>query len=339
MLAFGAGVAPLALGWIAVAPNRLLSARAVALPADPGVMAAAGAFLISCALVAFAALRPLRPSIAEGAAAVGIGALVLAAGLGAGHATADAGALARASPTAGAWGAVLLLCLAATMAAGRSGASPARPLLVALAGVVVIGAGGWLSALSLAREAQGRAGEVAAAVVTHLAISGGALALALLVALPLSLRALWRPRLEGSLLGAATAVQVVPSLALFGLLIAPLAALANAVPALRAIGFGGIGPAPAVIGIAAYLVLPLARGTLSGLRAAPAPLLDAARGQGLSERQVLLRVRMPLGAPVLRARCGWRRCRRSGWRRWPRWSGRAGSGRSSSRGSGNWRGT
>lgn len=153
--------------------------------------------------------------------------------------------------------------------------------------------------LSLAREMAGRAADLRGAVAGHLGLSLASLLLALLVAVPLSAFAFVRPRLEGAFLAAASGIQVVPSIALFGLLIAPLAALATAFPALRAMGLGGIGPAPAVIGIAAYLVLPLAGGILSGLRVAPDDLLEAARGQGLSPRGVLLWVRLPLGAGVM----------------------------------------
>jgi osmoprotectant transport system permease protein len=80
---------------------------------------------------------------------------------------------------------------------------------------------------------------------------------------------------------------------------APLGALVALVPGLRAWGIGGIGPAPAVLGVAAYLLLPLAASLLAGLRLAPPALLEAAAGQGLTPRQVLLAVRLPLGAGVM----------------------------------------
>jgi osmoprotectant transport system permease protein len=126
---------------------------------------------------------------------------------------------------------------------------------------------------------------------------------ALLLALPLAALlaglALRRPRLETAFLTAASGIQVIPSIALFGLLIAPLAALASAFPALRELGLGGIGPAPAILGIAAYLVLPLGQGILSGLRLAPAALVEAAHGQGLSPAGVLWGLRVPLGAGIM----------------------------------------
>ncbi len=284
---------------MAVAPNRLLSARVVPLPDTPGALTAAALHLLACAILAGTAIRRARPIVAEAAAALGLVALVATAGLAAAGATASA--VARASPAPGAWLAALALILAVTLSAGRAGASPARSLVAAAAGIAALAATGALSALSLAREAEGRAAAIGTALLEHLALSGAALALALAVAVPLSLRALSRPWVERTLLTAAGTVQVIPSLALFGLLIAPLAALATALPALRAVGIGGIGPAPAILGIAAYLVLPLARGTLTALRVPTPALLDAARGQGMPARAILTDLRIPLGAPVLRA--------------------------------------
>ena len=299
LLAAVAAGAPFLLGWLSVAPNRLLSPRPVALPASPGVLAAAGAFLAAVAALAWWAREARRLAWAEAAAALAFLALLLAVGLAAEGSLAGLPRLARASPAAGVWVALLALPLAAGCCAAGRGRAPALFLLLAFAGTAALVASGRLDALSLLREAANRGAELRGALAEHLLLAGLALALGLGVALPLCLLALRRPRLEAGLLTVANGLQVVPSIALFGLLMAPLAALANAVPALRALGVAGIGPAPAVLGIAAYLILPVASATLAGLRAAPPGVLDAAAGQGLSERQVLRRVRVPLGAGAI----------------------------------------
>jgi osmoprotectant transport system permease protein len=93
--------------------------------------------------------------------------------------------------------------------------------------------------------------------------------------------------------------QVTPALALFGLLIPLFAALVAAVPALRDLGIRAIGPAPALIGVAAYLALPLLRGLVSGLRSADPAAVEAARAMGFTEGRITREVRVPLALPVL----------------------------------------
>ncbi|WP_043835530.1 ABC transporter permease [Muricoccus aerilatus] len=298
-LALAAALLPPLLGWISVAPNRLVSPRAAALPGSLPVLAAAGLYYLSLLGMLLSAWRPRLSWLPEAAAILAILSLAATVGLGTAAALPAGSTVARAAPAAGAWLSLLVLSLALAAAAVIRGGAPALPLLVGLLGLAVLGAAGGLDSLSLVREAAGRAAELRDALAGHVALSLAALLLALILAVPFSALALGRPRLEAAFLTAASSIQVIPSIALFGLLIAPLAALASAFPALRELGLGGIGPAPAILGIAAYLVLPLARGILSGLRVAPADLVEAARGQGLSPAGVLWGLRVPLGAGVM----------------------------------------
>jgi osmoprotectant transport system permease protein len=96
-------------------------------------------------------------------------------------------------------------------------------------------------------------------------------------------------------------LQTVPSIALFGLLIVPLSALATAMPALGRLGIGGIGVAPAVIALVLYALLPVVRSTVAGISGVAAALIDAARGMGMTRHQRFWRVELPLAAPVLLA--------------------------------------
>jgi osmoprotectant transport system permease protein len=96
-------------------------------------------------------------------------------------------------------------------------------------------------------------------------------------------------------------LQTIPSIALFGLLIAPLAALAAAWPALAAAGIGGIGPAPAIIALVLYALLPVVRNTVAGLESVDRAALEAARGMGMTRRQLLWRIELPLALPLLLA--------------------------------------
>jgi osmoprotectant transport system permease protein len=133
----------------------------------------------------------------------------------------------------------------------------------------------------LAREILQRCGE-------HLLMVALAVAIALLIALPLGVLIQGRPRLAQLVLGLANAVQTIPSLAIFGLLLT--------VPVL-----GGIGPTPAVVALVLYALLPLLRGLVTGLNQVPTGLKEAGRALGLSRGQVLRHVEFPLALPSLMA--------------------------------------
>ena len=96
-------------------------------------------------------------------------------------------------------------------------------------------------------------------------------------------------------------LQTIPSIALFGLLIVPLSALAAAVPALAALGVGGIGPAPAIIALILYALLPVVRNTVAGSPGSMPAVVDAARGMGMTRRQLFWQVELPLASPLLLA--------------------------------------
>ena len=133
----------------------------------------------------------------------------------------------------------------------------------------------------LAREIIFRSGE-------HLVLVASSVALALLIALPLGLAIQAHPRWRRLVLGLANAVQTIPSLAIFGLLLT--------VPLL-----GGIGSTPAVVALTLYALLPLLRGLLTGLQQVPPGLKQAGQALGLSGGQVLRYVELPLALPSLMA--------------------------------------
>jgi len=105
-------------------------------------------------------------------------------------------------------------------------------------------------------------------------------------------------RLQRAVFPVLNVIQTIPSLALFGLLIAPLAALATRFPWLAAHGVSGTGMTPAIIALVMYSLLPLARSTVAGLEQVPSGVIEAAHGMGLTGWQVFLRVEAPLALPV-----------------------------------------
>ena len=88
---------------------------------------------------------------------------------------------------------------------------------------------------------------------------------AVMIGFPLGVAAVRRPALQGPVFAVLNLLQTIPSIALFGLLIVPLSALAAALPSLAALGIGGIGVAPALIALVLYALLPVVRSTVAGL--------------------------------------------------------------------------
>jgi osmoprotectant transport system permease protein len=97
--------------------------------------------------------------------------------------------------------------------------------------------------------------------------------------------------LDQPVLGVASVIQTIPSLAL----------LAVMVPLLAALGLRSIGFLPAFIGLVLYSVLPILRNTATGLAGVDPALIEAARGVGMSPGQRLWRVELPLAMPVILA--------------------------------------
>jgi osmoprotectant transport system permease protein len=194
--------------------------------------------------------------------------------------------------------------LAVVDAVQRLDAGPGLRLLVAVLmciGIAGLAVAGMFDALSIAREYAGRRGPFAAALLRHLVLVAGSVGPALLCGVPLGVAAARRRGFAGPLFAALGVVQTIPSIALFGVLITPLSALARALPAFAAWGIGGIGVAPALIALFLYALLPVVRNTAAGLLGVDAGVIEAARGMGLSPRQIFRQVEIPLSLPVMLA--------------------------------------
>jgi osmoprotectant transport system permease protein len=135
----------------------------------------------------------------------------------------------------------------------------------------------------------------------HVRVSVTALGLGLLVSLPLALIARNRPVLRGALLGFASVVQTVPGLALLALFYPLLLALAALALTWLGVSFSAFGFLPAVLALALYSMLPVLRNTITGLQGVDPAILEAAQGVGMTPRQSLFMVELPLALPVMMA--------------------------------------
>src|SRR6202789_1742386 len=135
----------------------------------------------------------------------------------------------------------------------------------------------------------------------HVRVSVAALALGLLVSLPLAVAVRHRPLLRGALLGLASIVQTVPGLALLALFYPLLLSLASLSLSWFGFGFSAFGFLPAVLALALYSMLPVLRNTVIGLRGIEPSILEAAEGVGMTPLQSLISVELPLALPVMMA--------------------------------------
>ena len=123
----------------------------------------------------------------------------------------------------------------------------------------------------------------------HLRLTLAALLVGLAISLPLGILVTRRRWLEQPVLAAASVIQTIPSLALLAVMVPLLAALQ-----LRSIGF-----LPAFLGLVLYSLLPILRNTVTGIGGVDPAYIEAARGVGMTPRQQLLRVELPLAMPVI----------------------------------------
>ena len=165
--------------------------------------------------------------------------------------------------------------------------------------VVILLATGQLDQLSLMKEYVNRQDVFNDALWQHLQILFATLVPAVLLGLPLGLICFRSPRFQCVIFSILNIIQTIPSIALFGLLIAPLAGLAAAIPWLAEHGVSGIGLAPAIVALVLYALLPLVRNVVAGLEAVPSSVVESARGMGMTRSQLFFRVQIPIAMPLI----------------------------------------
>lgn len=233
---------------------------------------------------------------------MGLVVLALAVGVAANYLTPENDRLARIAPGAGFWVLAGAYALLAADALTRLRLGP-WPRLAVLA-LVTIGVGvmlwsGVWNNLSILKEYTSRSDAFWREGQTHILLAFGSLIVASIVGLPLGIVCYRYSRLRTIVLNILNAIQTIPSIALFGLLIAPLGALAAAFPGLATIGVSGIGAAPAMIALFLYSLLPMVANTVVGLLSVPEDVSDAATGMGMTNRQRLVAIELPLAFPVV----------------------------------------
>jgi osmoprotectant transport system permease protein len=298
-LAGAAGL--LLLPFVAFKANRIV-------PGDPRGLAqvlptwAALGCLATLAAVAGVALFVVYAPLRLAAALAGIVVTAMALAGAANALTPPHDLVVRVAPGAGFWLLLAALGLLATDAITRMRPGPgARVLLLALflsaAGFTL--AHGTFDDVSVMREYAVNAAAFAVAARQHILLSLGSLGAAVMVALPLGVFCHRTPRLQPGVLSALNIIQTIPSIALFGILMAPLGALAAHVPLAAAVGIRGIGAAPAVLALFLYSLLPIVANTVAGLKRVSPSTVEAALGMGMTRWQTLTGIELILALPVI----------------------------------------
>src|SRR5579863_2346166 len=128
--------------------------------------------------------------------------------------------------------------------------------------------------------------EVVDLTLEHLKLVGISTMLAVLIGIPLGILITRWPSLNKPVLGAANIIQTIPSLALFGFL-------------LPAPWIGARADRIAILALALYALLPLIRNTYAGIQGVDRAIVEAGRGMGLTDRQLLFQVELPLALGVI----------------------------------------
>ena len=119
----------------------------------------------------------------------------------------------------------------------------------------------------------------------HLYISAIALGLGILVAVPLGIVLTRLPKISNLVIGIASVLQTIPSLALLALMIP----------------FFGVGKFPAIIALFIYSLLPILRNTFSGMKNVDRNYRDVAKGMGMTNLQSIFTVELPIAIPTIMA--------------------------------------
>jgi osmoprotectant transport system permease protein len=253
-------------------------------------------------LVAATALGAVSARLRLAAALIGVAAVTLTIGAAGDILTPLGNKVVRVSPGGSFW--VLLICLGllATDAITRLRPGPGVRVLFLILFAALVGAAlasGILDHLSVMREYDVNAARFAREARQHVVLALGSVSAAVIIAVPVGILCHRVPRLRAGTLGVLNLIQTIPSIALFGILMVPLGALAAAAPFVTDLGIRGIGAAPAVLALFLYSLLPVVANTIVGLGRVSPDAVDAARGMGLTNWQILTDIELILAFPVI----------------------------------------
>ena len=298
------GLVSLIPGWFNLRPSRIANGSDVSLWDGAGwpITAALLLLWLVCLAAGIYGRGRLKAAVLGGGANLVVVAALLIAGWASGRLLEGQSETARVSLGAGFWLTLAAAYVVIHASRQRLAGWGFRRNVVALVGpvvLVVLFAGGWLNETSIVREFSGREDRFLQELRQHVVLFAGSVAVGTLLGIALGIWATRSRRAERPIFFITNITQTIPSLARFGLLIAPLSELSFAFPFLRELGIRGVGMTPAMIALVVYSLLPIARNTFVGLRQVDPAAVDAGLGLGMSRRQVFRKIEAPLAAPVV----------------------------------------
>lgn len=294
-------VALIFLPFVVFKANRIV-------PGDPhGLLEVLPAWRVAATLAVLAAIGIASLVISNArvrlmAALIGVVVVAMALAASADVLTPAGNKVVRVAAGGGFWILLVTLGLMATDALTRLRPGPTLRVMFLAAFIAITLfslAHGTFDNLSVMREYAVNADRFAREVRQHVLLALGSLAAAVIVAIPIGILCHRVPRLRPGIQGTLNIVQTIPAIALFGILMAPLSALATAFPWVGELGIRGIGAAPAAVALFLYSLLPIVVNTAAGLNRVSRSAADAARGMGMTDWQVLSSIELPLALPVI----------------------------------------
>jgi osmoprotectant transport system permease protein len=290
-------------GFLNCAPNRLATGTAYPLSEAPALETAAAMIGLSgLALLSFSRQQKLRSFATILAAALILWGSLAGAGHFAAILTQAGPPAARASLGPAFWTLASVAILALVDAIQRGNFSfPARASIGAAfcAGFLLMAATGNFDNLSLAREFWNTRGVFVNELLHHIGLVCAAIFFALMIGVPLTVLVLRKKAAAGFVFASLGILQTIPSIALFGVLIAPMSRLSELLPLLRGLGINGTGPAPGVLALTLYSLLPLVRSFYTGFSEVAMEVKDAAAAIGFGWSRLFIEVELPLALPAL----------------------------------------
>ena len=303
----GALIAALALLALVFEPfvtfraNRIVSGKGLGLT-DIFTAGQAWAFLAVLATGVLFALLRSRPALRFVVGVVLLLTLCLLLGLVPAHLVTADNPLARVSPAGGFWILFFAFSVLVTDAIAKLSFGPVQHLLalaLAAAAIAAILSSGLWSGLSVMLEYANHADTFWLEAARHIELVTGSVAAAVLVGVPLGVACAKWSALRAVALPVLNIVQTIPSIAMYGLMMVPLGLLAARFPLLDALGIRGIGVAPAGIALFLYSLLPVAASVVVGFAQLARESVEAAVAMGMTPRQRLFAIELPLALPVI----------------------------------------
>jgi osmoprotectant transport system permease protein len=298
------GLLSISFGWVTLRPNRLAAGQSMHLweATDWYGTTVIVCLWVVCIILSLAGKRNL-PGLMLGMTANVILILTfILAGFASNTILEGEPSFARVSPGAGIWITILAVFMLVFAARQRLADSQILRQLVSWSGliiVLVLFLSGWLNNISIVQEFAVQKERFFQELGQHIAIFSGSVFIGTILGIGLGIWATRSAYSEKPIFFIANITQTIPSLALFGLLIAPLSALSLAFPILREFGIRGVGAAPALIALTIYSLLPIVRNTYVSLKQIEPGIIDAGYGMGMSRSQVFRRIEVPLSAPLV----------------------------------------